>query len=235
MVWIMEQVDLVLVDINTELTDELRQAFRGTNVRVENDRFEALDDGSLPNAVMVSAANSFGLMDGGVDGAITRFFGDQLQKRVQREILGCWHGEQPVGTSFILEAWDNSNTKYNIEESGYGWLAHTPTMRIPSDISQTDNVYLAMKAMLRAVYAFNYSPMIGVSGDLTTHTPRYDHQRIKTIVCPGLGTSAGRVPFQEAARQMRLAYSTFFDVPAELNWNYAAAIQHAVNGGVARV
>lgn len=36
---------------------------------------------------MVSAANSFGLMDGGVDGAITMFFGDQLQKRVQKHIV----------------------------------------------------------------------------------------------------------------------------------------------------
>ncbi|ECE9311446.1 phage tail protein, partial [Salmonella enterica subsp. enterica serovar Napoli] len=35
---------------------------------------------------MVSTANSFGLMDGGVDAAITAYFGPQLQERVQRNI-----------------------------------------------------------------------------------------------------------------------------------------------------
>ncbi|MEO1452058.1 MAG: macro domain-containing protein, partial [Bacteroidota bacterium] len=36
---------------------------------------------------MVSAANSFGLMDGGVDLAITNFFGTQLEQRVQQHII----------------------------------------------------------------------------------------------------------------------------------------------------
>lgn len=215
----MERVDLVLVDINAELVEELKQAFRGTNVRVEHGRFEDLDDEGLTAACMVSAANSFGLMDGGVDGAITRYFGEQLQERVQKYIISCYGGEQPVGSSFITEAWDNSNTKYKIEESGYGWLAHTPTMRVPSDISKTDNVYLAMKSMLRAVYSFNDSVKW-----------KYPYNHIQTIVCPGLGTAAGRVPFREAARQMRLAYSTFFQPPTELNWEYASMIQNAVNG-----
>ena len=53
---------------------------------------------------VVSPANAFGLMDGGYDSAITEWFGRQLQRRVQQYILDHFRGEQPVGTSFLLEA-----------------------------------------------------------------------------------------------------------------------------------
>ncbi len=56
---------------------------------------------------MVSAANSFGLMDGGVDAAITTFFGSQLQARVQNHILREYLGEQPVGSAFVIETGHN--------------------------------------------------------------------------------------------------------------------------------
>jgi O-acetyl-ADP-ribose deacetylase (regulator of RNase III) len=96
---------------------------------------------------MVSAANSFGLMDGGVDLAITNFFGPALQARVQQVILACYDGEQPVGTSFIVET----------GHPAHPFLAHTPIMRVPMPIAGTDYVYLAMKAMLQAVRDFNIS------------------------------------------------------------------------------
>lgn len=70
---------------------------------------------------MVSAANGFGLMDGGVDAAITAFFGTQLQRRVQKYIIQEYLGEQPVGTAFVIET---GNSKHP-------WLVHAPTMRVP--------------------------------------------------------------------------------------------------------
>jgi len=79
-------------------------------------------------------------MDGGMDAAITNYFGDQLQKRVQQRIIEEYYGEQPVGTSFIIET-NNDKIPY---------LAHTPTMRVPADIRGTDNVYRATKATLIA-------------------------------------------------------------------------------------
>jgi O-acetyl-ADP-ribose deacetylase (regulator of RNase III) len=48
----------------------------------------------------VNPANSFGMMDGGIDAAITAFFGIQLMERVQQRILDDFLGEQSVGTSF---------------------------------------------------------------------------------------------------------------------------------------
>ena len=86
---------------------------------------------------VVSPANSFGLMDGGYDAAITAYFGDQLQRRVQEYILTHFYGEQPVGTSFIIEAGKDGQ-----------WLIHTPTMRTPGFIREPKVVYQAMRTTL---------------------------------------------------------------------------------------
>ena len=214
-----ESVDLHLVDPNVLIYEALSQAFKGTSVHVHFDYFEELDDDGLENAVLVSAANSFGLMDGGVDAAITAYFGDQLQRRVQARIRHEYYGEQPVGTSFIIRAWPDGP---RADESGYRWLAHTPTMRVPARIAHTDNVYLAFKAMLTAVYQYN---KIGRQREAPADLPR-----IENVVCPGLGTGVGAVPPEEAARQMRVAYSHFHSVPEVLDWSYARKVQDSVNG-----
>jgi len=156
---------------------------------------------------MVSAANSFGLMDGGVDAAIIKFFGSKLERKVQKRIIEEWRGEQPVGTSMIVAT---GNEKHP-------YIAHTPTMRIPLDITHTDNVYNAMWAMLVAVDRHNATK----------------EKQIETVLCPGLGTGTGRVPPFEAARQMALAYHNFLNPPRYIEWGYATARQLSVRyGGV---
>lgn len=71
---------LLLTDPNAALCAAWATAFQGyPKVEVFNGRFEQLPAFDC----MVSAANSFGLMDGGVDLAITNFFGDALSARVQ--------------------------------------------------------------------------------------------------------------------------------------------------------
>ncbi len=194
--------DLTLIDPNPALCEEFELHFkRFDRVRVVCDRFENLPAFDC----MVSAANSFGLMDGGVDLAITSFFGVQLMDRVQARILQEFRGEQPVGTSFIIET---GNDKHP-------YLAHTPTMRVPMPISATDNVYCAMWAMLLAVGRHN-----------VTSQPS-----IKVVACPGLGTATGRVPFRAAASQMSYAYSNFLHPPTTINWPYASARQTGLGRG----
>ncbi|RSK42401.1 macro domain-containing protein [Hymenobacter perfusus] len=191
---------LLLVDPNTELCNAWQQAFAHyPEVEIINSRFE-----QIPNFdCIVSTANSFGLMDGGVDLAITRFFGPELQVRIQNYIIAHYTGEQPVGTSFIIET----------THPRHPYVAHTPTMRVPMPIHATDNVYLAMKALLEAVTAFNAL-----------------QKRIQVVACPGLGTATGRMPVEEAARQMALAYRYYLDPPQAITWSYAAARNRAVIG-----
>lgn len=193
---------LILVDPNPAMCQAWSRAFDGLPaVSIVQGRFEDLDRFDC----MVGPANSFGLMDGGVDAAITRYFGDALPSRVQERILEEFLGEQPVGASLIVET----------GHPDHPFLAHTPTMRVPMLVSRTDYVYLAMHAMLVAVRAHN----------------RRAERRIEVVACPGLGTGVGQTPFVEAARQMALAYRNALNPPARLNWQHAHDRQAAIRRG----
>ncbi|WP_088243233.1 macro domain-containing protein [Calothrix rhizosoleniae] len=187
---------LILVAPNSLLAEAFQEHFNYLpNVEIVNNYFEW-----LPNFdCLVSPANSFGMMDGGIDAAIIKFFGISLMERVQQRILADYLGEQPVGTSMIVET----------GHPQHPFLAHTPTMRVPMTIVGTDIPYTAMWAMLLAV---------------RQHNQNY-HNKISTIACPGLGTGIGRVPYGEAARQMALAYDHFLYPPKHLNCFVAASRQ----------
>lgn len=181
---------LILVDPNPALCVAWEAKFKDyKKVEVKNDYFENIASFDC----MVSAANSFGIMDGGVDLAIARFFGPALPIKVRKKISLEFYGEQPVGTSMIVETGHEKHP----------FLAHTPTMRVPLKITRTDHVYLAKFAMLRAVANHNKSK----------------GRKIKTVACPGLGTAAGRVPPHEAARQMELAYRNFHHPLKSYSWS----------------
>ncbi|EIO3442315.1 macro domain-containing protein [Salmonella enterica] len=153
---------------------------------------------------MVSAANSFGLMDGGVDAAITTYFGTQLQRRVQKYIIQEYLGEQPVGTAFITETGDGEHP----------WLVHAPTMRVPLIIDGTDAVYNATRAALLAIFQHNKSAA--------------EYKKIKSVVFPAMGAGCGQVPPESVARQMKLAWDSFSNPPKAINWQYASDRQNAV-------
>lgn len=182
-------MQLILVDLDQKVCKAFQSYFADLpNITVVHDRFENVEAYDC----LVSPANSFGIMDGGIDAAITQFFGKQLMQRVQKILREDWGCEQPVGTSIIVET----------THPKHPYLAHTPTMRVPMTIVKTDHVYNAMRAMLHAVDNFNKTA---------------DHP-IETILCPGLGTATGGVPAEEAARQMALAYKNFLNPPQHIEW-----------------
>lgn len=198
----MLNIKIILVDPVSDLCAAWEEEFYGIEaVSIVNNRFESLTEYDC----MVSAGNSFGLMDGGVDLAITRYFGVELMDRVQLYILHNFRGEQSVGTSFIIETLHPKHP----------FLAHTPTMRVPMAISTTDYVYKAMWAMLLAVWQHN----------------QHSSNQIRTIACPGLGTATGQVPFTRAAKQMALAYKNFVHPPASMNWLDADRRQKSIGAG----
>lgn len=199
----MTEIRLVLVDPKAPLCIKWRTQFADLpHVKIVHGYFEQVGDFDC----VVSPANAFGLMDGGVDASITRFFGESLMRKVQQYILEEYLGEQPIGTSFIVET----------GHANHPFLAHTPTMRIPMPITRTDNVYSAMWAMLLAV---------------RRHNLQNEDRRIEVIACPGLGTGVGQMPFAEAARQMALAYRHFLDPPHSISWQFATKRQEAVRLG----
>ena len=132
---------------------------------------------------LVSPANSFGYMDGGIDLAISNYFGWHVQERLQKLIQGKHHGELLVGAAEIVLT-DHARIPYVIS---------APTMRVPMILAETANVYLAVRAVLLLV-------KYGVFEDGTAIA-----SKVTTVAFPGMGTGSGQVPPGIFARQMKQA------------------------------
>lgn len=198
--------DLILADVNPELCREFERAFSDLeDVQIINGPFQDVEKWDC----LITPANSYGIMDGGFDLRVSEFFGPGLQRSVQASIFVYHARLQAVGTSLIIET-DNDE---------HPFVAHTPTMRYPMNIDGTINVFLAMKAALQAILNHNDN-----GGG--------EHRRfIERVVCPGLGTLTGGVPYNVAADQMRAAYDMVFDSPRRMNWDVVREIEAKLRGG----
>src|SRR5688572_14950286 len=101
----LRDMQLHLCDRNPDVVAAWREVFAGLpHVEIsEGDIFT----GGAPRAdAIVSPANSFGYMDGGIDAAYTRRFGSGLAERLRDVLRAAWDGELPVGMAVIIETGD---------------------------------------------------------------------------------------------------------------------------------
>jgi O-acetyl-ADP-ribose deacetylase (regulator of RNase III) len=129
---------------------------------------------------LLSPANSFADMDGGLDKAIDDFFGNQAQRRAKQRIAEEHLGELPVGAALVVP----------LDDRRFPYLICAPTMRAPGPVPTSVNAYLALRAALVAVCRWN-----------STAAPP-----IRSLAVPGLCTGVGAMPHSRAAQQMRAAY-----------------------------
>jgi O-acetyl-ADP-ribose deacetylase (regulator of RNase III) len=116
------------VALKQETVDAFESVFADlSNVNVN--RMNILQAGGAD--CIVSPANSFGMMDGGVDGPINYTLDNIDTRLVRPTIQKYFYGEQPVGTCVLFST---GNPKYK-------YLAHTPTMRRPLDVQNTHIAY----------------------------------------------------------------------------------------------
>src|SRR4051812_45769268 len=161
---------IVLVDLWEPLIRAWSEAFaKFDQVEVRQGDFFTEDADAL-----VSPANSFGIMDGGLDAAIRAQLGGLVETAVQRRIVEEHHGELPVGSAEVLST----------GHSRWPFLVVAPTMRVPETVAQTLNAYLAFRAALLAV---------------AKHNRASPNQRIHSIVVPGLGTGIGAMDARRCA------------------------------------
>ena len=136
---------------------------------------------------VVSPANSFGFMDGGIDMVYSRHFGWHVQQQLQHQIRTKHHGELLVGSADVVET-KHTNIPY---------LIAAPTMRVPMVLSDTVNSYLAARAALLLIKHGRF-PSGALEGELIA-------DGIKSVAFPGLGTGVGRVAPEKCALQVRTA------------------------------
>src|SRR5262249_41077917 len=91
-----------LRDINGELVE----AWKTPSTGIDNVQISAGDIFDLKADAIVSPANSFGYMDGGIDLVYIRRFGWDLQDRLQSHLKQHHDGELPVGQAAIVETLD---------------------------------------------------------------------------------------------------------------------------------
>ena len=167
-----------LGDLNENVADRLAYHFHGVPA-VEVVQGNLLDSGCQ---AIVSPANSFGDMSGGIDKAIDDLHGGDPQRLVMAAIREHYFGELPVGAALVVE----------LSAGRMRFVIAAPTMRIPGSVQGSLNAYLAMRAALVAVLRHNASGA----------------RPIRSLAVPGLGTGVGGIDPDEAAEQMRVAYES---------------------------
>jgi len=89
---------------------------------------------------VVSPANSFGFMDGGVDYAYSKHFGWHVQEALQTAIAARPFGELLVGEALLVPT-GNDRIPHVIS---------APTMRVPKRITDNADIMLATRAAVAA-------------------------------------------------------------------------------------
>lgn len=133
----------------------------------------------LSVTAVVSPANSYGYMRGGVDLAYTRHFGPGVEAELQAIIARLPEGFLPVGEALAV-ATGNAAIPY---------LVSVPTMKTPMRLSGPEPVFAASKAAVRCALKQGYDSLAfpgmgtgtgGLSMDVAATAMLYG-------ICEGLG------------------------------------------------
>ncbi|KAI1488499.1 hypothetical protein F5X96DRAFT_645171 [Biscogniauxia mediterranea] len=187
---------------------------------------------SLRFDLIVSPANSYGILDGGFDDAISRALSPKsdykaLTNVVQKELYRLHSGYLPPGSCCIVKIPESfrGTLRYN---DGNGWgcryLALCPTMRVPSRCDwDKEVVYECIWSLLNAIEQHNRSILENRTDGST---------RIESILMTPLGTGTGGISDEKWAKQAVLAIKHWIDAKQNperwtaINWSDASVIDN---------
>jgi O-acetyl-ADP-ribose deacetylase (regulator of RNase III) len=171
-----------LCDKNPEVV-KAWQAFFGRGTKVTVSEGDVL---SLPVNVLVSPANSFGIMEDGLALALHRATDGKLEARFRKLLQDKHAGELPVGQAEMMTT--------GIAQPEFVMLA--PTVRVPQRMNAANvNSFLATRSALRTLAQF-----------MRQENEDKGNTRIESVAFVGMGTGGGRTSPATAAFQMYEAY-----------------------------
>jgi O-acetyl-ADP-ribose deacetylase (regulator of RNase III) len=191
-----------------------------------NNRLNGLDS-NVKFECVVSPANSYGLLDGGFDDAISRAFSPAanyyaLTHHVQTELYKQLRGFAPPGTCTLIPI----PQKY-AEQSRTGdlwgcrWLALCPTMRVPDKVGwDREVVYDCVWSLLCALDRHNRNARDSGNSESI----------INSILMTPLATGVGKVSAERWAHQVVLALKHFISAVenpvqwSSLNWDQVTEV-----------
>ncbi|SNR28863.1 O-acetyl-ADP-ribose deacetylase (regulator of RNase III), contains Macro domain [Haloechinothrix alba] len=178
--------EVVLCSVDDALTEAWHTVAESAGDRVRVHHGSVLD---VHADAVVSPANSYGWMRGGIDSVYARAF-PGVEQHVRNAILSYHGGELPVGQAVAAQT----------GEPMPKWLICAPTVREPGEQLPTDTVHPYLAA--RAVFEF------WRTGDVELDVPA--REAIDVIAMPGLGTGVGGVEPLNCARHVSAAWSDCF-------------------------
>lgn len=177
--------ELVLCAVDEPLATAWTTVAHSGTRRVRVHRGSVLD---VVAQAVVSPANSYGWMRGGIDAVYAQAF-PGVEQSVRSAVLAFHGGELPIGEAVVVPT----------GEAEPAWLISSPTMREPGERLPADTVHPYLAA--RAVF-------------LVWRDGRLDHGPVRefvdTIAMPGLGTGVGGVDPATCARQVAAAWDEVF-------------------------
>ena len=142
---------LIFCDTDTGVINALKSHFSSVN----DVNFNVGDLLESASNVVISPANSYGFMDGGIDKSYYSYFGHGLQSKVLDVVRNRPEGHLPVGASALIKTGHNK----------IPYMILAPTMVHPEMIPPY-NIFRAFRAALKCINAHKlsnpiYSPGFG--------------------------------------------------------------------------
>ena len=171
--------------------DDLFQAWTTVADKYEFVEATRQDIMSIKAEAIVSPANSFGYMTGGIDLLYKNYFGQKMEDDLRAVLADKYNYELPVGLAVSVPLTEVPPT------ISYKYLISAPTMRVPVVVKHTLNAFLAAKAALIEA----------------------DRLGVESVVIPGLGTGTGDLAAMDCARQVGAAID-YIIINRELDTKY---------------
>ncbi len=173
--------------------------------------FVEIHEGSILDVncdAVVSPANSFGFMDGGLDARYMHYFDCDIQMRVRRQIYDHHHGELLVGAADIVET----------DDLRIPFLIAAPTMRVPMVLTNSVNAYLAARAVFKLVRHGTFTSGSYAGEPISKY--------VTTVAMPGLGTGVGKIGRRWCAKQVRAALDDIVLGDFQMPQHWTEASEH---------